>query len=119
MNYGYGSQVLQEQDIGGKREISFNFSLLYAPGDDMLGHYLAQTAIAFDMDIDSGVIIASTGTFKFGIRLIIPKLQIMKIPRIGAAGDYMTEDFECTVMDDGTNDVIRLYVYNAQTAYLA
>ena len=70
------------------------------------------------MNVDSGVLIDGDGAFKYGVILIVPRLQLKPITR--AQTDEMeTIAFDGEVMDDGTNSELVAYVYNVRSAYLA
>ena len=56
----------------------------------------------------------------YGVTLIVPRFKIVKAPLPkGGVGDTLTQEFECNVLDDGTNSAAMIAVYNAQAAYLA
>jgi hypothetical protein len=83
-----------------------------------LGNYLSQTQLAFEVNVDSGVLVDPDGAFKYGLIVIIPRLQLKPLVR-GATDEMETLMFDGEVMDDGTNSELVAYVYNAQAAYLA
>lgn len=116
-NYGYGSAVRQEALQGAMRKASFGFSMLYVD-DTELNHYLNQTTLAIELDA-AGAVIAGGGTFKYGCQLIIPAMKLKKVGKAGKAGEFFTQDYEATLINDGSNPLARLVVYTAKAAYLA
>lgn len=82
-----------------------------------LDYYLNQAKLALEVNIDSGVLIAGAGTFKYGLILIIPQFQLRPFSR---SQDNQQElvGFEGDIEFDGTNDPVVAFVYNAQAAYL-
>ena len=101
MNYGYGSDVLQENDKGAKRMPSLKFSLIYKD-DTELNHYLNQTAVAVEFDA-KGALIAAGGAMYFGLDLIIPKCQIKKLG-MGEVDGFLSQDYEVTILDNGVSE---------------
>jgi hypothetical protein len=82
-----------------------------------LGYYLSQNQLAFELNLDSGVLIDPQGIFKFGFIVIIPRLQLTSLPRSQTDNiDVLT--MEGAIMDDATNSEIVAYVYNTRIAYL-
>jgi hypothetical protein len=83
-----------------------------------LTNYLSQTQLAFEVNVDSGSLVDPDGAFKYGVILIIPRLQLKPLTR--AQTDEMeTIMFDGEVMDDLTNSELVAYVYTAKAAYLA
>jgi hypothetical protein len=83
-----------------------------------LSDYLSQNQLAFEVNVDSGVLIDADGAMKYGVILIVPRLQLKPLTR--AQTDEMeTIMFDGEVMDDLTNSEIVAYVYTAKAAYLA
>jgi hypothetical protein len=85
---------------------------------DDLDRYLQQTKFALEVNCNSGVLVDSGGTFKFGFILIFPFLQLQPFNR-GEEAERDTLEFTAKIMDDGTNNAVVGFVYNAQAAYLA
>lgn len=83
-----------------------------------LTNYLSQTQLAFEVNVDSGVLIDADGAFKYGCVLIIPRLQLKPVVR-AQTDELETIMFDGEVMDDLTNSELVAYVYTAQAAYLA
>lgn len=81
------------------------------------GYFTAQTGLALELNLDSGVLVAAGGTFKFGFDLIVPLLHLAPITR-GVQTDWATITLEGDCMDDGTNPLWIFYVWNGYTAYL-
>lgn len=118
LNFGYGSVVLQEADKGARRRAMFNFSVLYKDETE-LNYYLNQVNAAIELDAKSATLVDPEGTYYWGMDLIIPAARIRKVGTSGRSGDFLTQDFEALVINDGVNPVVKLYVYNAQPLYLA
>lgn len=83
-----------------------------------LDYYLNQSDIAVELNIDSGTIIAATGAFKFGMIAIIPQVRFKSLGKSVVDG-YEALNFEGEVMNDETNSELVVFVYNAQSVYLA
>lgn len=83
-----------------------------------LAYYENQDKMALEVHCDMGVLIDASGAFKWGFILIIPMLKLKPIAR-DVRDDYHIITFASDIFEDGTNDEIILYVYNAQSAYLA
>lgn len=114
-----GAGLYQEADKGSPREPSFTASL-YFEDETERDFYLNQTRLAFECDLKMGTApIAGGGTFYYGMDLIIPAWQIKKATPTGPVNEWCGLDLEGTIMADGVNDPVILYVYNAQPAYLA
>jgi hypothetical protein len=107
-------------DHGGARGAHISLTLIVNPATlaTERAYYENRDAVAIEINQDSGVIIASTGVFKFGFILIIPKLHLEK-PTRGTQEDFNIITLEGDAMDDGTNPLWQLYTYNAYAAYLA
>lgn len=82
-----------------------------------LNYYLQQAQLAFELRVNSGVLI-DAGVFNYGATLIIPRLQLQQITR-GQTNQIETLTINATVMDDKTNPFLLGLIYNAQAAYLA
>jgi hypothetical protein len=83
-----------------------------------LSDYLSQTQLAFECNVDSGSLVDPQGAFKYGVILIIPRLQLKPLAR-GATDELETLTFDGEIMDDATNSELVAYVYTAKSAYLA
>ena len=118
MNYGYGSKVLQELEKGPRRTMGLNFEMFFKD-DTELDFFLNQTNLALDIEFKGGTLIDASGAFFYGAKLIIPSFKVNDHTRTASPSDYMVEAMECTILDDGTNPEVLLFVYNAQAAYLA
>lgn len=103
----------------GLRDASITFKLkaLSTTWATEFAYYENQDPIALHLGIDMGTVIADGGNYKFGFDLIIPLVKLKPIKR-NVQDDYHTLDFEATVFDDGSNDEVIIYVYNAQSQYL-
>lgn len=84
-----------------------------------LDYYLNQSPLAFELNVDSGTIIAATGAFKFGIIVVIPLIKFRSIARANGDGDREVLTFEGSILNDLTNDVIIAWCYNSEAVYLA
>lgn len=116
-NFGYGSSVLQENDKGARRTAKLTFSLIYQD-DTELAYYTAQDTVAIEFDA-KGALIAAGGAMFYGMDLIVPAFKLKPISKKGKVGDFLTQDFEALLIDNGTNPLVQLYVYTAKTGYLA
>lgn len=89
-----------------------------AAGDEaaLFDHYFAQHQLAFEFNLNSAVAIGG-GTFFYGAIIIIPRIQLMPIPR-SQTNELEDMTYTGEIMDDGTNPRMLAFVYNAQAAYL-
>lgn len=117
VSHGYGSEVLVENDKGPRRSVKLSFSLLFKD-DTELNLFINQTTAAIEFDA-KGALIASGGTMYYGMDLIVPAFKLKPISKKGKVGDWVTQDFEALVIDNGTNPVVDLYVYTAKTGFMA
>ena len=97
--------------------ISFRLEVESANEAAELDYYLNQTKLAFEINLDSGTIIAATGAFKFGMIVIVPLMQFKTIKRTHES-EREVLDLEGIILGDGTNPEIVIWVYNAQSVYL-
>jgi len=83
-----------------------------------LAYYAAQSQLALELNLNSGTVVASTGTFKYGFILLIPRVQMRPITH---AQTNQLEDFqfEFRVEDDRTNPQSVGWVFTAVPAFLA
>lgn len=84
---------------------------------DDLDRYLQQKIFAFELNIDSGTIIAATGAFKYGAILIIPQARLTPISRT-QQDQFEVLSYTGTIEDDKTNSELVAFVYTAPAAYL-
>lgn len=82
-----------------------------------LDRYLLQKTFAFEVNIDSGSIIAATGAFKYGAILIIPQARLTPISRT-QEDQFEVLSYTGTIEDDKTNSELVGFVYTAPAAYL-
>jgi Concanavalin A-like lectin/glucanases superfamily len=82
-----------------------------------LGWYLDQRALAFELQCRHPSLIDPSGTFYWGVTLLIPKMQARLLTR-GENAAFDTLEFECRVLSDGTNPTMLGWAYTAQPAYL-
>ena len=81
-------------------------------------NYTARDNMAFELNVDSGTIIAATGSFKYGCILIVPRFRLAPLEE-GLDNGIETITFRSTeLFDDGTNPVWLMYVYTVQSQYL-
>jgi hypothetical protein len=83
-----------------------------------LGYYENQDDVAVHLCVKSSSVIADGGSYYWGLDLIIPMIRL-KEPKRDVQDDFHVITLEGDIHDDGTNDEVILYVYNAQDAYLA
>lgn len=83
-----------------------------------LNYYLTQTKLAMELRVAGTTVIDVGSTFFPGLTVIFPQVQLTAIPR-GTNNQRETLEFQCSVMEDGTNPAYVAFVYNAQPAYLA
>lgn len=81
-------------------------------------YYTGRANLALEVEVNSGVLIAAGGAMYYGFDLIIPRLRLSPIAR-GVEAGFQTITLAGDCMDDGTNPLWILYVYDAQSAYLA
>ena len=81
-------------------------------------YYTGQATACVELEVKGGTVIAATGAMYPGFDLIIPSTRLQPIAR-GVRDGYNTITFQGDLFDDGTNPVAILYVYNAQTTFLA
>lgn len=117
VNFGYGSAVLQENDKGPRRSAKLTFSLLYKD-DTELTYYTGQETMAIEFDA-KGALIAAGGAMFYGMDLIVPAFKLKPISKKGKVGDWLTQDFEALIIDNGTNPLVQLYVYTAKTGFMS
>ncbi len=117
--YRAGSNVRQNLKAGRRSGVvKFGLEVDVATEAAELDYYLNQSKVAVELNIDSGTIIANTGVFKYGLIVIIPQIQFKTIGK-NVEGEYEKIDYDGTIMDDGTNSEVVIFVYDAQTTYLA
>lgn len=116
LEHGYGSETIQEMNQQ-RRKCGLKFSIWFQNAQE-LDYFTNQTPIALQLDAAGGLI-DPLGTFRYGLQIIVPKFQLAKAPiPKGGAKDGLSQDFECTVLSDGTNPVCMVNVYNGQAGYL-
>jgi len=112
-----GAGVLQDIDKV-RAAIELKFQMLFKDKTEM-DYFNDQTDLAIEFDLKGGIV-ADTGTMYYGAQIIIPKFRLKKNPKqSGGPNDTLVADYECTVLDDGTNAPIIIEGYNAVPAYLA
>jgi hypothetical protein len=120
LGYGPGGGLVRSDLEAGLRDASVTFKI---KADDTtyateLAYYEDQDDVAIHLAVDTGTVIATGGSYKWGFDIIIPLLKLKPVKR-DVEDDYHVLNFEASVFDDGTNDEVILYVYNAEAAYLA
>lgn len=98
--------------------LSIGFDVDSASEATELAYYLSQAKLAFELNLDSGVLIDAQGAFKYGLILIVPRLQLTRLPRT-QEDQFEVLTMEGAVLDDGSNSEIIAHVYNARPTYLA
>jgi hypothetical protein len=83
----------------------------------LLGHYLTQSRLACELNLDSGIAI-NGGTYRYGLVLIVPRLRFRRVTR-QEREEFDTLALEGRVHADGTNPVLQAWVFNGQPTYLA
>jgi hypothetical protein len=83
----------------------------------LLSHYLTQSTLALELNLDSGVTIAEDGAYRYGLVLIIPRVRFRKVQR-DDRDEFDALTLEGQVHSDRTNPVLQTWVYNAQPVYL-
>jgi hypothetical protein len=83
-----------------------------------MGYYDNQDDVAVHLCCKMGSLIADGGAYYYGFDLIVPMIRLKPITK-GVQDDFHTITLEGDIHDDGTNDEVILYTYNAQAAYLA
>jgi hypothetical protein len=83
----------------------------------LLGHYLTQSRLACELNLDSGIAIDG-GEYRYGLVLIVPRLRFRRVTR-QERDEFDTLTLEGRVHADGTNPVLQAWVFNAQPTYLA
>jgi hypothetical protein len=117
--YAGGGQVRSDLEYGRRESrISLTIKALSTTWATELGYYENMDPCAIEINVDMGVVITGSGTFNYGFILIIPLTKLDPIER-GVQDDFHTITLAGDVMNDGTNDEVILYVYNAQQTYLA
>jgi len=114
-----GGDVRADLDYGIRDAmVSMKIKALSSTWAAELGYYENQDDVAVHLAVDTGTVIDAGGAYKWGFDLIIPLIKLKPIQR-EVQDDFHVITLEGAVMDDGTNDEVILYVYNAQAAYLA
>lgn len=114
---GYGGAAVFQDMHYGTRKQQFKFSLLFKD-DTELNYYLNQTPMAIELDLKGGLI-AAGGTLYYGCQIIVPKFQLKVVPHPkGERDEFATADYDCTVLEDGTNSPFIIEGYNAKAGYL-
>ena len=102
----------------GDREQTLTMTLLMER-TDALDRVLNQTDLAMQLKaINTGDQIASTGIYT-GASIVLPKLRYTDVRPQGTAGSRMVFEIDAQVLEHATYGSARVYVWNAQSAYLA
>lgn len=83
-----------------------------------LGYYFTQAQLAIELNLNSGTLIAATGAFKYGMIVMLPRIQLTAMPR-GETNQLENLTFTGVLMDDTTNPSCAIFVYDNVPAYLA
>lgn len=81
-------------------------------------YYTGQADCAVELEVKSSTVIAATGAYTWGFDLFLPLTRLTPIGR-GVREGVNTLILQGECMDDETNPVVLLYVYDNQAAYLA
>lgn len=101
----------------GRRTIELKLTMRFEDQTE-LDHYLAQDALALEINVKGGVL--DSGAYFEGFILIIPRFKLKAPPLATGDPDSVLEiELEADVQDDGTNSAFLLDVYNATAVYLA
>jgi hypothetical protein len=114
-----GGDVRTELEYG-RREatVEMKIKALSTQWATELAYYEDQDKMAVELHCDMGAKIDATGTWNYGFILIIPQIRIQPITR-DVQDDFHAITLTGAVQDDGTNPPVLLYVYNAQSTYIA
>jgi hypothetical protein len=84
-----------------------------------LNYFVNQNPMAIEFDLKGSGPIAAGGSLYYGCSLLIPLFKLRKAPLPkGGANDRLTADFECEIMDNGTNPAVIIECYTAKAGYL-
>ena len=110
-----GAGVLHDLEYQ-RRTIELKMTLRFKDQTE-LDHYLAQDALALEINVKGGVLAA--GAYFEGFILVIPRFKL-KAPPLdsGDLGAPLEIELEADVQDDGTNKAYLLNVYNTTEIYL-
>jgi len=114
-----GGDVRSELEFG-RREatVEMKVKALQTAWATEIGYYNNQDIMAMELHCDMGTLIDATGAYKYGFILIIPQIRLNPIVR-EVQDDFHVFNISGAVQDNGTNPPVLMYVYNAQSAYLA
>lgn len=116
-----GGGYNQDIDYGPQRPIEFEMTLRYKDKTER-DYFLNQSAFAVEINNARTLagLIDVAGSWYYGFDLRIPKIQLREkpIPQGGAADPYELPLIG-TIMDDGTNPIYDLSVFNLVPLYLA
>lgn len=120
LGYAAGGGEVRSDLEYGRREgtVSIKIKALSSAWATELGYYENMDSMAVELHVDMGTVIDTGGAYKWGFILIIPLIKLDPIQR-EVQDDFHTFTLMGPVMNDGSNDEVILYVYNAQSVYLA
>ena len=103
-----------------KRSATISFTVECDSADEAthLSYYFTQAQLALELNLNSGTLIAATGAFKYGVIMVLPRLQLTAIPR-GETNQLENLTFTANILDDTTNPQVAIWVYDNVPAYLA
>lgn len=114
-----GGDVRADLDYGRRGgTVTMKVKALSSAWATELGYYSNQDDVAVHLSCKMGDLIAAGGAYYWGFELIIPLIKLKPIKR-DVQDDFHVITLEGDIHDDGVNDEVILYVYNAQAAYLA
>lgn len=115
---GFGGGAYWQDIDPGRRKMDLKFSMLFNDSTD-LNYFINQNPVAVEFDLKGSGPIAAGGSLYYGVQLVIPKFKLRKAPLAkGGANDRLTVDFECEILDDGTNPAAIIEGYTAKAGYL-
>lgn len=97
--------------------VSIQFEIDSATEATEIAYYLSQKQMAIELQINAGELIAVGGAFKYGVTILLPRVQFMA-PTFSQTGQLENVAFEAVVMDDTVNPACIVFAYNNVAAYL-
>jgi hypothetical protein len=111
-----GDGTLQDLEYQ-RRTIELKLTMRFKDQTE-LDHYLAQDALALEVNVTGASI--GDATYNEGFILVIPRFKLKAPPLDGGDPNATLEiELDADVQDDGTNKAFQLNVYNTTAAYLA
>ena len=119
LGYKMGGGRVRKQFYPTRRTatVTIQFEIDSATEATEIAYYLSQKQMAMELQISAGNLIAAGGAFRYGLTIILPRVQFMA-PTFSQAGQLENISFEANVMDDKSNPACIAYAYNSVAAYL-